>query len=113
MLRTHNCGTLNINNVNTEVVLSGWVQKTRELGGMTFVELRDRYGITQLTFNLDVNASLCTEARKLGREFVIQIIGKVVEGNGVHLIENEVETPMPKFDRDEIARYISETSKDI
>ena len=79
MLRTHNCGTLNINNVNTKVTLSGWVQKTRDLGGMTFVDLRDRYGITQLAFNLDVNAELCTSARKLGREFVIQISGKVVE----------------------------------
>ena len=79
MLRTHNCGTLNINNVNTEVTLSGWVQKTRDLGGMTFVDLRDRYGITQLAFNMDVNADLCIAARKLGREFVIQINGKVVE----------------------------------
>ena len=79
MLRTHNCGTLNITNVNQEVTLSGWVQKTRDLGGMTFVDLRDRYGITQLAFNMDVNADLCTEARKLGREFVIQITGKVVE----------------------------------
>ena len=79
MLRTHNCGTLNITNANTEVTLSGWVQKTRDLGGMTFVDLRDRYGITQLAFNMDVNAGLCADARKLGREFVIQIKGKVVE----------------------------------
>ncbi|MBC8510582.1 MAG: aspartate--tRNA ligase [Cryomorphaceae bacterium] len=79
MLRTHNCGTLNITNVNQEVTLSGWVQKTRDLGGMTFVDLRDRYGITQLAFNMDVNAELCVNARKLGREFVIQITGKVVE----------------------------------
>ena len=79
MLRTHNCGTLNISNVNTEVTLSGWVQKTRDLGGMTFVDLRDRYGITQLAFNMDVNADLCSAARKLGREFVIQISGKVIE----------------------------------
>ena len=79
MLRTHNCGILNINHVKQEVTLSGWVQKTRDLGGMTFVDLRDRYGITQLAFNMDVNADLCTSARKLGREFVIQITGKVVE----------------------------------
>jgi aspartyl-tRNA synthetase len=79
MLRTHNCGTLNISNVNTGVTLSGWVQKTRDLGGMTFVDLRDRYGITQLAFNMDVNTDLCTAARKLGREFVIQINGKVIE----------------------------------
>ena len=79
MLRTHNCGTLNITNVKQEVSLSGWVQKTRDLGGMTFVDLRDRYGITQLAFNMDVNAELCVDARKLGREFVIKITGKVVE----------------------------------
>ncbi|HIL66884.1 MAG TPA: aspartate--tRNA ligase, partial [Flavobacteriales bacterium] len=79
MLRTHNCGTLNISKVGEEVTLSGWVQKTRDLGGMTFVDLRDRYGITQLAFNMDVNADLCADARKLGREFVIQIKGKVVE----------------------------------
>jgi len=79
MLRTHNCGTLNINNVSEKVTLSGWVQKTRDLGGMTFVDLRDRYGITQLAFNMDVNADLCSNARKLGREFVIQISGTVIE----------------------------------
>ena len=79
MLRTHNCGTLNINNVGEKVTLSGWVQKTRDLGGMTFVDLRDRYGITQLAFNMDINADLCADARKLGREFVIKVDGKVIE----------------------------------
>ena len=79
MLRTHNCGILNINNVSEQVVLSGWVQKTRDLGGMTFVDLRDRYGVTQLAFNMDINAELCKTARKLGREFVIQAKGKVIE----------------------------------
>ena len=79
MLRTHHCGALNISNVNQDVTLSGWVQRTRDLGGMTFVDLRDRYGITQLAFNLDTNANLCNSARKLGREFVVQIKGKVVE----------------------------------
>ena len=64
--------------VGEEVTLSGWVQRTRDLGGMTFVDLRDRYGITQLTFNMDTNADLCAQARKLGREFVIQITGKVI-----------------------------------
>ncbi len=77
MYRTHNCGELNLSNTGTEVALSGWVQKSRDLGGMTFLDLRDRYGITQLVFNMDTNASLCKQARKLGREFVIQIKGTV------------------------------------
>jgi len=79
MLRTHTCGELNISNIGVTATLSGWVQKTRDLGGMTFVDLRDRYGITQLAFNMDVNANLCANARKLGREFVVQIEGKVIE----------------------------------
>ncbi|MDA9782909.1 aspartate--tRNA ligase [Vicingaceae bacterium] len=79
MFRTHNCGELRIENLNDTVKLSGWVQKSREFGGMTFIDLRDRYGITQLAFNLEVNADLCEEARKLGREFVIQVEGVVIE----------------------------------
>ena len=79
MLRTHNCGALNISNLSESVKLSGWVQKTRDLGGMTFIDLRDRYGITQLTFNMDRNAQLCSTARKLNREFVIQVEGEVIE----------------------------------
>ena len=79
MLRTKTCGELNISNVSEEVTLSGWVQKNRDLGGMTFVDLRDRYGITQLAFNMDENSDLCEKARKLGREFVIQVNGEVIE----------------------------------
>lgn len=79
MLRTHTCGELRISAVGENVTLSGWIQKSRDLGGMTFIDLRDRYGITQLVFNMDTNAELCDEARKLGREFVIQAIGKVAE----------------------------------
>tara|TARA_Y100000385_G_scaffold138654_1_gene144043 strand:+ start:9712 stop:11454 length:1743 start_codon:yes stop_codon:yes gene_type:complete len=79
MLRTHDCGNLRHSNIGEEVTLSGWVQKTRDLGGMTFVDLRDRYGITQLAFNMDTNADLCQKARKLGREYVIQVVGKVIE----------------------------------
>lgn len=99
MLRTHNCGTLNINNVNTEVTLSGWVQKTRDLGGMTFVDLRDRYGITQLAFNMDANSDLCTNARKLGREFVVQIEGKVVEreSKNLNIPTGEIEIEVSKL----------------
>jgi len=66
-------------NVGEDVILSGWVQKSRDLGGMTFVDLRDRYGITQLVFNMETDSVLCKEARKLGREFVIRVEGKVAE----------------------------------
>jgi len=79
MLRTNTCGELNINNVSEKVTLSGWVQKNRDLGGMTFIDLRDRYGITQLNFNMEDHPPLCEKARKLGREFVIQVEGEVVE----------------------------------
>ena len=79
MLRSHTCGALNISNLGNDVTLSGWVQKSRDLGGMTFVDLRDRYGITQLVFNMESHETLCLEARKLGREFVIQVKGKVIE----------------------------------
>ena len=79
MLRSHTCGELTISDVDLHVTLSGWVQKSRDLGGMTFVDLRDRYGITQLVFNMETNAELCRQARKLGREFVITAKGKVAE----------------------------------
>jgi len=99
MLRTHNCGTLNISNINQEVTLCGWVQKARDLGGMTFVDLRDRYGITQLAFNLDTNTKLCESARKLGREFVIQITGKVVEreSKNKNISTGEIEIQVDKL----------------
>jgi aspartyl-tRNA synthetase len=79
MYRTHTCGELRLENCNQKVTVSGWVQKSRDLGGMTFIDLRDRYGITQLAFNMDTNADLCESARKLGREFVIQATGTVIE----------------------------------
>ena len=79
MYRTHHCGELRIENVDQEVKLSGWVQKIRNLGGMTFIDLRDRYGITQLVFDLERNDVLCNSARDLGREFVISMTGIVVE----------------------------------
>ncbi|MDA9663524.1 aspartate--tRNA ligase [bacterium] len=79
MLRTNTCGELRIRNVNERVILSGWVQKNRDLGGMTFIDLRDRYGLTQLTFNMEEDSDLCEKARKLGREFVIKINGEVIE----------------------------------
>jgi len=79
MYRTHTCGELRLENCNQKVTVSGWVQKSRDLGGMTFIDLRDRYGITQLAFNMDSNAELCESARKLGREFVVQATGTVIE----------------------------------
>ncbi|MBW7845302.1 MAG: aspartate--tRNA ligase [Bacteroidia bacterium] len=79
MLRTHTCGELRVSNVGQTVTLAGWVQKGRDLGGLTFVDLRDRYGITQLAFNMDTEAELCSRARKLGREFVVKATGLVRE----------------------------------
>lgn len=79
MYRTNTCGELNISNIGEEVTLCGWIQKSRDLGGMTFTDLRDRYGITQLVFNMETNRELCDKARKLGREFVIQAKGTVRE----------------------------------
>ena len=69
MLRTNTCGELRLEDVNKEVTLCGWVQKSRDLGGMTFIDLRDRYGLTQLVFNLDWDSNLCKQARTLGREY--------------------------------------------
>lgn len=79
MYRTHTCGELRISDVNKQVTLAGWVQRSRKMGGMTFIDLRDRYGITQLVFNEEVNAALCEQANHLGREFVIRIVGTVNE----------------------------------
>ena len=79
MYRTHNCGKLRSEHIGQTVTLSGWIQKSRDLGGMTFIDLRDRYGITQLVFNMETDNTLCEKARKLGREFVIQIEGNVIE----------------------------------
>ena len=79
MYRTHTCGELRLSDVSKTITLAGWVQRTRDLGGMTFVDLRDRYGITQLTFNTDSDASLRETARGLGREFVVQVTGTVTE----------------------------------
>jgi aspartyl-tRNA synthetase len=79
MYRTHTCGELIISNKGERVTLAGWVQRSRDLGGMTFIDLRDRYGITQLVFNMETNPDLCMQARKLGREFVVQFTGTVAE----------------------------------
>jgi aspartyl-tRNA synthetase len=85
MLRTTTCGALTMTNIGESVTLCGWVQKSRDLGGMTFIDIRDRYGITQLVFNMDDNIALCETARGLGREFVIQATGVVVERSNKNL----------------------------
>ena len=79
MYRSHTCGELRIEDVGKTVVLAGWVQRSRDLGGMTFLDLRDRYGLTQLAFDMETNVILGEQARKLGREFVIQASGTVIE----------------------------------
>ncbi len=79
MLRTHTCGELRIKNTSLDVTLCGWVQRSREMGGLTFIDLRDRYGITQLVFNVEKNPGLFAEAGRLGREYVIKARGKVAE----------------------------------
>ena len=79
MYRTNTCGELRIENVGQEVTLAGWVQRIRKMGGMTFVDLRDRYGLTQVVFNVENDAALCEAANHLGREYVIQVTGKVAE----------------------------------
>ena len=79
MYRTKTCGELRLANVGEKVTLAGWVQRLRKMGAMTFVDLRDRYGITQIVFNNEVNESLCNAANQLGREYVIQLVGTVAE----------------------------------
>ncbi len=79
MYRTKKCGELRIENVGEVVTLAGWVQRTRKMGGMTFVDLRDRYGITQIVFNNENDSGLTERANRLGREFVIQVKGEVAE----------------------------------
>ena len=85
MYRTKTCGDLRLVDKGLEVTLAGWVQKTRKMGGMTFVDIRDRYGVTQLVFNQEVNAELCEQSNKLGREYVIQVTGTVCERSNKNL----------------------------
>ena len=98
MYRTRTCGELRVSDVGDTVILAGWVQKLRKMGGMTFVDLRDRYGITQLVFNEEDNAQLCEKANALGREYVIQVKGTV----------NERYNKNPKLPTGEIEIIVSE-----
>ena len=79
MHRTHTCGELRESHIGTTVTLSGWVQKRRDFGAMTFIDLRDRYGLTQLSFNEELDKDLNERARSLGREYVVKVYGKVIE----------------------------------
>ena len=85
MLRTHTCGELNISNLGQTVTLCGWVQKSRDLGGTTFIDVRDRYGLTQILVNTDSSADIREQARNLGREFVIKVTGTVLERTSKNL----------------------------
>ena len=93
MLRTHTCGELNISNLGQTVALCGWVQKSRDLGGTTFIDIRDRYGLTQLVFNTDTDAALREVSRGLGREFVIKVTGTVLErsNKNAKMVTGEIE----------------------
>jgi aspartyl-tRNA synthetase len=100
MYRTHNCGELRLKDVGKQVSLSGWVQSGRDLGGLTFIDIRDRYGITQLVFSLDDNVELCERARKLGREFVITAKGVVNERSNKNMNREtgDIELMVNEFD---------------
>ena len=100
MYRSHTCGELRISDVNKQVTLAGWVQRSRKMGGMTFIDLRDRYGITQLVFNEEVNAELCERATRLGREFVIQVKGTVNErfSKNQHIPTGDIEIIVSELD---------------
>ncbi len=117
MYRTNTCGELNLDFAGREVTLCGWVQKSRDLGGMTFIDLRDRYGITQLVFDMDFNRDLCEKARRLGREFVIQVNGKVRERSNKNpkIATGEIEIEVNSLDilnRSEIPPFTIEDDTD-
>jgi aspartyl-tRNA synthetase len=104
MYRTHTCGELRLKNKGEKVTLAGWIQRSRDLGGMTFIDLRDRYGLTQLVFNMEPDSELCNKARKLGREFVVKVNGIVAERSNknpkmptgdIEILANDIEVLNP------------------
>lgn len=99
MYRTHNCGELNLQHIGATIQLSGWVQRVRNLGGMSFIDLRDRYGITQLAFNEEWDTPLIENARQCGREYVIQIEGEVIErsSKNLNIPTGEIEVKVSNF----------------
>ena len=100
MLRTHNCGELRLSDAGKDVTLCGWLQRSRDLGGMTFMDLRDRYGLTQLVFNMESNEQLCRQARDLGREFVLKVSGIVTErtNKNPNMLTGDIEITVEKFE---------------
>jgi aspartyl-tRNA synthetase len=99
MYRNSTCGELRLADVNREVTLAGWVSKIRKMGGMTFIDLRDRYGITQLSFNQEIDPALCEQANRLGREWVIQVTGTVKErsNKNPHIPTGDIEIIVSKL----------------
>jgi aspartyl-tRNA synthetase len=99
MFRTKNCGELRLNHKGEEVTLAGWVQRVRNIGHLVFIDLRDRYGITQLSFDQNSNKDLCDSATKLGREFVIQVKGSVRErsAKNANIPTGEIEIDVHSF----------------
>ena len=117
MFRTKTCGELRIANVGEVVKLAGWVQRVRKMGGMTFVEMRDGYGITQIVFNNEIDAALCDAANHLGREFVIQVEGKVAErqNKNANIPTGEIEIIAEKLvvlNRSEVPPFTIEDNTD-
>jgi aspartyl-tRNA synthetase len=117
MYRTKNCGELRLADAGQSVTIAGWVQRIRKMGGMTFVDIRDRYGITQVVFNNDINAALCEEANHLGREFVVQITGNVAEryAKNPEMPTGDIEIEAQKFvvlNRSEVPPFTIEDESD-
>ncbi len=117
MYRTKTCGELRLANAGEVVTLAGWVQRSRKLGGMTFVDLRDRYGITQIVFNNEVDASLCEKANHIGREYVVQVRGTVSErqSKNANLPTGEIEiiaSELNILNRSEIPPFTIEDNSD-
>ena len=117
MYRTKTCGELHLANAGEVVTLAGWVQRSRKLGGMTFVDLRDRYGITQIVFNNEVDASLCEKANHIGREYVVQVRGTVSErqSKNANLPTGEIEiiaSELNILNRSEIPPFTIEDNSD-
>ncbi len=117
MYRSHTCGELRLSNAGEKVTLAGWVQRVRKMGGMTFVDLRDRYGITQLVFNEENDAPLCERANHLGREYVIQVVGTVNErySKNTNIPTGEIEiivTELNQLNASEVPPFTIEENTD-